>query len=73
MPVQATPGWERGRPLTDGERDEFRHYLQVLMENARLVRNAIEPTGHMVVTTGQWRSQWAAIKKDLDFLTEQLG
>jgi hypothetical protein len=74
MAFKATPGWKRGRQLTVGERDEARHLLQVLFENTRVVRNAIEPqTGVLGLSVGQWRSQWFAIKRDLDAFTERVS
>jgi len=68
------PGWVKGRELTDGERDEARHMLQALFEGARLVRNAIEPqTGVLGLSVGQWRSQWDALRRDLDSFTERVS
>jgi hypothetical protein len=71
---QRPPGWVKGRQLTDGERDEARHMLQALFEGTRLVRNAIEPqTGSYGLAVGQWRSQWLALKRDLDSFTERVS
>jgi hypothetical protein len=68
------PGWVHGRQLTAGERDEARHLLQVLFENSRVARNAIEPqTGMLGLSVGQWRSQWAAMRRDLDAFTAQVS
>lgn len=68
------PGWKRGRPLTDSERDEGRHMLQVLFEASRRVRNAMEPqTGHMVMSVGHWLLYWGELKKELDAFTERVS
>lgn len=74
-PLHHRPAREypRGRKLTAGERNELRHYLQVLSEQARSVRNAVEPeTGVVAIHLGQWQSQWDALKRDLDSVTERL-
>jgi len=64
----------KGRQLTAGERDEARHLLQVLFENVRVVRNAIEPqTGVLGLSVGQWRTQWAHLRCDLDSFTERVS
>jgi uncharacterized protein (DUF2267 family) len=71
---QRPPGWVKGRQLTAGERDEARHMLQALFEGVRLVRNAIEPqTGLLGLSVGQWRSQWDALRRDLDSFTQRVS
>jgi hypothetical protein len=64
----------RGRQATKHERNDLRHYLQVLSEMAKSVRNAVEPeTGVHGLTVGQWRGQWAAMTRDLDSVTERMS
>jgi hypothetical protein len=64
---------KRERVLTKNERVELRHFLQVLMEHSRTVRNAIEPdSGRLRITAEAWADQWLALRKDLDALTEQI-
>jgi hypothetical protein len=71
---QRPPGWVKGRQLTDGERDLARHMLQALLEGTRQVRNAIEPqTGVLGLSVGQWRSQWDALRRNLDSFTEEVS
>lgn len=61
------------RSLTKAERNELRHHLQVLSEQAKAVRNAIEPdTGRLNITVEVWRDQWTALTRNLDFLTDQM-
>jgi hypothetical protein len=61
------------RLLTKRERVDLRHYLQVLTEQARAVRNAIEPdTGVLAITDEAWAGQWAALTRDLDSVTERI-
>lgn len=72
-PEESPGGFQHGRQLTPGERDELRHLLQVHMENVRRVRNAVEPaTGAFGFSVGQWTAQWRDLKKVLDFWTEHL-
>lgn len=50
-----------------------RHYLQELMENARLARNALDPmSGVMAVTDAAWQAQWNSLRKDLDRFTDNV-
>lgn len=59
------------RPLTKAERIQARHLLQVLSEQARSVRNAVEPyTGKLNITDEVWAAQWEALKRDLDAFTK---
>jgi hypothetical protein len=62
------------RELTRAERVRARHLLQVLSEQARAVRNAVEPdTGFLLhITDEVWERQWLALRKDLDAFTEQV-
>lgn len=61
------------RRLTRRERIEARHWLQVLAEHARSVRNAMDPVaGLPVITAGAWEGQWAALRADLDAYTERV-
>ena len=58
------------RKLTGQERIEARHWLQQLSEQARSVRNAMDPShGHLAVTDEVWAAQWASLRKDLDGFT----
>jgi hypothetical protein len=60
-----------GRKLTPEERIQARHLLQVLSEQARDVRNAVEPyTGVLTITDEAWCAQWAALTRALDNFTE---
>jgi hypothetical protein len=53
------------------ERIQARHLLQVLSEQAKAVRNAVEPaTGVSRITDEAWFGQWAAMTKALDDFTE---
>ena len=55
------------RPLTRAERIEARHWLQQLSENARTVRNAMDPVhGKLTVTAQAWAAQWSSLKAELD-------
>jgi acyl carrier protein phosphodiesterase len=59
--------------LDKHERNELRHHLQVLVEHARTVRNAVEPeTGRLRITGEVWADQWAALTRDIDFITERI-
>lgn len=61
------------RELTKAERIQARHLLQVLSEQARSVRNAVEPNaGVLRITDETWEQQWAALRKDLDAFTERV-
>jgi hypothetical protein len=61
------------RLLTKRERVDLRHYLQVLTEQARAVRNAIESdTGVLAITDEAWADQWASLTRDLDSVTERI-
>lgn len=61
------------RLLRRDERIQARHLLQVLSEQAKDVRNAMEPvTGVLRITPETWAAQWAALKRDLDNFTEQV-
>lgn len=61
------------RLLRKDERIQARHLLQVLSEQARDVRNAVEPfTGVLRITDEAWIGQWEALKRDLDAFTEQV-
>jgi hypothetical protein len=65
--------FEHVRQMTPGERDELRHLLQVLSENVKTVRNAVEPqTGALGFSVGQWRAQWTDLTKHVDYFTERL-
>jgi hypothetical protein len=59
------------RKLSPEERIQARHLLQVLSEQARDVRNAVEPyTGVLSITDEAWCAQWAALTRALDNFTE---
>jgi hypothetical protein len=61
------------RQLTKSERNELRHYLQELTERARSVRNAVEPeTGVLGLTVEAWRSQWEALTRNIDSITDSM-
>jgi hypothetical protein len=61
------------RKLTKSERNHARHLLQELSENARSVRNAVEPeTGVMTITAEAWAAQWAALTASLDLFTQDV-
>lgn len=60
------------RPLDKQERIYARHLLQELSEQAKLVRNAMDPLhGMHTITVEAWREQWDALTKNLDYFTEQ--
>jgi hypothetical protein len=62
-----------GRVLSREERIEARHWLQQLSEQARSVRDAMDPLhGMQYVTDNAWRDQWAALKKELDQFTARV-
>ena len=61
------------RLLRKDERIQARHLLQVLSEQARTARNAVEPfTGVLRITDEAWIGQWDALKRDLDAFTERV-
>lgn len=61
------------RRLRSDERIQARHLLQVLSEQARTVRNAMEPlTGVLQLTDEVWIAQWEALTRDLDAFTERV-
>lgn len=58
------------RPLTKHEKILGRHHLQVLIEQARPVRDALDPNyGRLSITDEVWAAQWEALKHDLDAYT----
>jgi hypothetical protein len=58
------------RRLTDAERIEARHWLQQLSEQARKVRDAMDPRhGHLAITDETWAAQWASLRQELDDFT----
>jgi hypothetical protein len=58
------------RAMDKMERNEARHLLQVLSEQARSVRNAMDPQhGMHTVTDEAWAAQWIALCRDLDYFT----
>ncbi len=67
------PGPAPDRRLTPQERIEARHWLQVLSEHARSVRNAMDPLhGMTAVTVDAWAAQWQALKDELDSFTHRV-
>lgn len=79
--AQEYPGPEPGQPpaptpgrrMTDEERIEARHWLQVLSERARSVRDAMDPRhGILAVTDGAWAGQWETLRHDLDVFTDRV-
>lgn len=61
------------RVLTPGERNEARHLLQEAFEQARVLRNAMEPeTGVFAVTVSSWTESWQQLTRSLDAFTEQV-
>lgn len=61
------------RPLTKQERIEARHLLQELSENARSVRNAMDPLhGMHTIRMSQWQDQYDSLIAQLKFFTESL-
>jgi hypothetical protein len=62
------------RPMIRAERIEARHLLQVLSEDARGVRNAMDPVhGVHTVTRDGWRAQYEALIAELKYFTERLS
>lgn len=62
-----------GRQLTRQERIEARHLLQELSEQARSVRNALDPvSGVLNITEHVWDEQWHALKRHLDSYTQRV-
>jgi len=71
--IPAELGLEPYRRLTAEERIEARHWLQVLSELARSVRNAMDPVNGMpAVTVSAWEGQRAALTRDLDAFTARV-
>lgn len=61
------------RTLTDTERIEARHWLQVLAEHALSARNALDPRhGLLAITDHAWDAQWHSLKRDLDSFTQRV-
>lgn len=61
------------RTLTRHEKILARHYLQLLMEGARQVRDAMDPNyGRLHITDEVWQEQWLALRKHLDEFTESV-
>ena len=62
------------RPLTRAERIRARHLLQELSEQARSVRNAMDPLHGMLAFTDEaWAGLWASLTKALDGFTEAVA
>jgi septation ring formation regulator EzrA len=62
------------RNLTRRERIEARHLLQELSEQAKGVRNAMDPvSGMLAVSDEAWARQWASLTKALDDFTKQVA
>lgn len=62
------------RKLTRQERIEARHLLQELSENARSVRNAMDPVnGVMTVRVSQWSAQYESLVAQLKYFTDKIG
>ena len=62
------------RRLTPEERIEARHWLQQLAEQARQVRDAMDPQhGILAITDTAWAAQWAALRKELDDFTGRVA
>jgi hypothetical protein len=63
-----------GRRLTPQERIEARHLLQVLSEDAKSVRNAMDPIhGIHTIRVAQWEDQWRSITNQLNYFTVRLA
>jgi hypothetical protein len=61
------------RPLDRTERIEARHLLQELSENARSVRDAMDPVSGMpVIRVTQWQEQYESLTAQLRYFTERL-
>ena len=61
------------RQLHRTERIEARHWLQQLSEQARKVRDAMDPQhGVLGITDEAWVSQWASLRKELDDFTARV-
>ena len=61
------------RALTKTERIEARHLLQELSENAKAVRNAMDPLhGMMTITDEQWEMQFGSLTEQLRYFTEKV-
>jgi hypothetical protein len=77
------PGWNEpaepagheaaDRPLDKMERMRARHLLQELSENAKSVRNAMDPgTGMHTIRVSQWLAQYDSLVAELKFFTDKL-
>lgn len=67
------PAEREPRKLTRQERIEARHWLQELSEQARPVRNAMDPVSGVVnVTDVAWDGQWASLREHLDAYTARV-
>lgn len=61
------------RKLTDEERIEARHWLQQLSEQARMVRDAMDPRhGVLNITDDVWIDQWVSLKSELEKFTDRV-
>lgn len=61
------------RKLTDQERIEARHLLQELSENAKNVRDAMDPLhGVLGLTDEAWLVQWAGLIRQLEYFTGKI-
>ncbi len=61
------------RPMTRTERIEARHLLQELSEQARTVRNAMDPLhGMHTIRLSAWRAQLESLTAQLDKFTDGL-
>jgi hypothetical protein len=61
------------RKLTDHERIEARHLLQELSENAKTVRDAMDPMHDVhTITVLQWQGQYTTLIARLQYFTEHL-
>lgn len=62
------------RPLTRTERIQARHLLQELSENAKSVRNAMDPVSGMhTVRLDAWQAQYDSLVAQLRYFTERLS
>jgi hypothetical protein len=61
------------RPLTAQERIEARHLLQELSEQAKGVRDAMDPVhGMHTIRLDTWRAQYDSLIAQLRYFTERL-
>jgi hypothetical protein len=73
MPKLRREASSMARMMTRQERIEARHWLQVLSELARTVRNTMDPeTGMPTVTDEAWVEQWESMTRDLDAFTARV-